>query len=174
MSHIYQMKFCEKVKEKFPSSFFRSKVLDIGSLDVKGNNRCLFQYCEYLGIDLGAGNNVNLVCSGHELNKPDNYFDTIISTETFEHDKNYRETIQNVMRMLKLGGLFLFTCASSNRKEHGTKSNIPEDSPFTLDYYKNLAEKDFRAIPGFNEVFPDGVFEMAFEGVDLYFYGIKK
>lgn len=173
MAHLYQMVFCNKVKRKFPSSFYQKKVLDIGSLDIKGNNRCLFQECEYLGIDLGAGKNVDLVCSGGELDKPDNYFDTIISIEAFEHDKNYKETIHNAMRMLKPGGLFLFTCASTKRKEHGTKINIPEDSPFTLDYYKNLVEEDFRNIANFNEVFPKGIFESAFEGVDLYFYGLK-
>ena len=104
---------------------------------------------------------------------PDNYFDTIISTEAFEHDKHYKETVQNAMRMLKLGGLFLFTCASTKRKEHGTKLSIPEDSPFTMSYYKNLAEEDFRRISKFNKIFSNGVFESAFGGVDLYFYGIK-
>lgn len=173
MSHINQETFCKKVKDKFPDYFYLKKVLDVGSLDIKGNNRYLFKDCEYLGIDLGMGKNVDLVCYGHELNKPDNYFDTIISTEAFEHDKYLKKTIKNIMRMLKPEGLFIFTCAFTGRSEHGTKSNCPEKSPFTNDYYKNLTIEDFKGIDNFNKIFPNGIFEFPPIGDDLFFYGFK-
>lgn len=174
MAHTNQQEFCEKIRDKFPDYFYKKKVLDIGSLDINYNNRYLFKDCEYLGIDLGIGKNVDLVCYGHELNKPDNYFDTIISTETFEHDRHYKDTIKNAMRMLKPGGLFIFTCASTGRGEHGTKSNCPEKSPFTDDYYKNLRIEDFKEIDNFNKVFPNGIFEYPSEDWDLFFYGFKR
>lgn len=46
-----------------------------------------------------------------------NTFDTIISTECFEHDPEYSESLNKIYKMLKPDGLFCFTCASTNRME---------------------------------------------------------
>jgi SAM-dependent methyltransferase len=151
MAHKEQRDFCIKVKEKFPEFFKNKKVLDIGSLDINGSNRDLFENCNYLGLDVGEGRNVDIVSVGHLFDGPDNYFDTIISTEVFEHDMYYEETIKNIMRMLKPGGLFLFTCAAPGRPEHGTRRQGEWCAPLLLqiseewaDYYKNLTEDDVR------------------------------
>lgn len=181
MAHNQQQNFCKKIKEKYPEFFINKKVLDVGSLDVNGNNRFLFDSCDYLGIDVAEGNNVDVVALGHLFNAPDNYYDVIISTEVFEHDMFYKQTIQNIMRMLKPGGMFLFTCATIGRKEHGTiLSDDSEAAPLLKEisnewanYYKNLQESDIRDISGFNETFPDGYFEYEQNAFDLYFFGIK-
>lgn len=184
MAHKEQRDFCEKVKNLYPDFFKNKKVLDIGSLDVNGSNRDLFEDCDYLGIDVGQGPNVDLVSIGHLFDGPDEYFDTIISTEVFEHDMFYEETIKNVIRMLKPGGLFLFTCAAPGRPEHGTRRCGESSAPLLIqvsedwaDYYKNLDDDDIKRIPGFNDAFPDGNFELSnlYQDVpaDLYFYGIK-
>ena len=60
-------------------------VLDIGSLDINGNNQYLFEDCQYTGIDVGVGKNVDIVSKAHELKMPSGTYDTIISTECFEH-----------------------------------------------------------------------------------------
>jgi len=89
----------------------------------------------------------------------------------------------NIIKMLKPGGLFLFTCASTGRPEHGTRRTSPIDAPLLIqiseewsDYYKNLTESDIRKIVNFDNAFPDGEFQYRFENgvpIDLYFYGIK-
>ena len=180
MAHPQQFNFCSKVKNKLPKFFNNIKVLDIGSLDINGNNRVLFENCDYLGIDLSYGNNVDFVSVGHEFDGPSEYFDTIITTEALEHDIFYEKTIKNIIRMLKPGGLFLFTCATTGRPEHGTRRTTPQDSPFLhlisddwADYYKNITEEDIINIDGFKYFFPDGIFEIGNENCDLYFYGIK-
>lgn len=184
MAHQHQQEFCLKVKNKYPEYFKNKKVLDIGSLDINGNNRVLFEDCNYLGLDVGMGKNVDYISVGHLFEGPDNYYDTIISTEVFEHDMFYEDTIKNIMRMLKPGGLFLFTCAAPGRDEHGTRRTGGWCAPLLLqiseewsDYYKNLTDTDFKKINGFNECFPDGVFELYEYYVDrpcdLYFYGFK-
>jgi len=184
MAHIEQQDFCLQVKNKFPNFFKNKNVLDIGSLDINGNNKQLFEDCNYLGIDVGEGKNVDFVSIGHLFDGPDNYFDTIISTEVFEHDMFYEDTIKNIMRMLKPGGLFLFTCAAPGRPEHGTRRCGEECAPLLIqinenwaDYYKNLEENDIRKIPQFNETFPDCYFQYKNTNIeipcDLYFYGIK-
>lgn len=179
MAHRNQQIFCETVMTKMSYFFTNKKVLDIGSLDINGNNRYLFNDCDYLGIDIGEGPNVDLVAVGHEFEGPDNYYDTIISTECFEHDMHYKKTVKNIIRMLKPGGLFLFTCATTDRPEHGTRRTDEGSAPLLMskeewgDYYKNLTEDDIKQIDGFNTVFPDGHFSVNNETHDLYFYGIK-
>ena len=184
MAHVEQREFCEKVKEKFPDHFKNKKVLDIGSLDINGSNKTLFEDCDFVGLDVGEGKNVDVISVGHLYDGPDNHFDTIISTEVFEHDMFYKETVTNIMRMLKPGGLFVFTCASIGRPEHGTRRTGGFDAPLLIqiseewaDYYKNLTEDDFKEITNFNSTFPDSYFEFKNTDIeipaDLYFYGIK-
>lgn len=176
MAHLAQMNFFLKVKQKFPQYFKNVSVLDIGSLDINGNNRYLFENYSYIGIDLGVGNNVDVVSLGHEY-KSDNLFDVVISSECFEHDSHYNLTILNAISLTKSNGLFTFTCASTGRPEHGTSRTTPKDSPFShlifSDYYKNLTEADIREFLNCDEIFKDYCFEFL-EGSDLYFYGIKK
>lgn len=180
MAHKEQIDFCTSVKVMHPSFFQKKLVLDIGSLDINGNNQYLFERCNYLGVDLLEGDNVDFTSKGHELNFPDGSFDTIISTECFEHDSFYPETIKNIIRMLKPGGLFLFTCATTGRPEHGTKRTTPDDAPFVqafdewADYYKNLTEKDIRQVIDIENTFDSFSFSINESTCDLYFWGIKK
>lgn len=184
MAHKEQRDFCFRVKNIYPDFFKNKKVLDIGSLDVNGNNRELFEDCSYIGLDVGEGKNVDVISPGHLYDAPDKFFDVIISTEVFEHDMFYEKTITNIMRMLKDNGLFLFTCAAPGRPEHGTRRCGEECAPLLIqiseewaDYYKNLDPEDIKKISNFEQTFPDGVFELRTSDIDipsdLYFYGIK-
>ena len=184
MAHKAQREFCNSVRVKYPEMFKNKKVLDVGSLDNNSNNRFLFEDCEYIGIDVGEGPNVDFISAGHEYDAPDEFFDVIIYTEVFEHDIQYEKTIENIIRMLKTGGLFLFTCAAPGRPEHGTLRTSPWHAKLLLNvseewanYYKNLTDSDFKNIPGFVETFPNGYFELRTANIaepsDLYFYGIK-
>ena len=177
MAHPEQANFCRSVKKRYPNKFKDCSVVDIGSLDINGNNRFLFEgNYEYIGVDVGEGKNVDVVSKGHEY-KPGRLFDIVISTECFEHDQHWRETIQNCIDLLKPQGLFLFTCATTGRHEHGTRRTTPQDSPLTLemfnDYYMNLTEQDILSIPGFHDSFSEYGFSVNNGTKDLYFYGLK-
>ena len=179
MSHAEQIEYCKKIKRKFPEWFKNKVVVDIGSLDINGNNRYLFDNCIYVGVDVGQGNNVDIVSKGHELNFPDDSIDVIISTECFEHDMYYKKTLNNIYRMLKPGGFFLFTCATTGRAEHGTKRTTPEDAILLQDidnwsdYYKNLTEKNIREVFDLEKQFSSHKFEVNEQNHDLNFYGFK-
>lgn len=180
MAHLQQITFCTSIKTQFPSFFKDKIVLDIGSLDINGNNQYLFEDCLYLGIDLNLGKNVDFAVKGHELQLPDESIDVIISTECFEHDQFYDLTLKNILRMLKPGGLLLFTCATTGRPEHGTRRTTVADAPFLEklgdwgDYYKNLEEKDIREVINIGDNFNNYKFSNNQETFDLYFWGIKK
>ena len=78
------------VKNILADFFLNKRVLDVGSGDINGNNRFLFDNCEYDGNDVIQANNVTIVSKTKDLPFQDNTFDTIISTECFEHDPEYR------------------------------------------------------------------------------------
>jgi SAM-dependent methyltransferase len=180
MAHKEQIEYCKKIKNKLPNLFKNKNVLDIGSLDINGNNRYLFEDCKYVGIDVGPGKNVDFVCKGHQFSDPDKSYDVVISTECFEHDMYYSLTIKNAIRLLKTGGLFIFTCATEGRPEHGTRTTNPQDAPLLnefenwADYYKNLTEEDIENVFDLDSTFSEYEFEVNRISCDLYFYGVKK
>lgn len=181
MAHAEQREFCQKIRNIYPAYFTGKKVLDVGSLDVNGNNHYLLTDCIYTGLDVGKGPNVDIVCPGHEYDAPSASFDLIISTECFEHDMHYAKTLANIVRLLKPGGMFLFTCATTGREEHGTNRSKPNDAPLLnsmpdewANYYKNLTEDDIRRVIDIDNVFQEFAFTVNPEAKDLYFYGIKK
>jgi SAM-dependent methyltransferase len=179
--HLEAKKFTLFVKELLINFFNNKRVLDVGSGDINGNNRHLFKNCEYDGNDVIAANNVTIVSKTKDLPFPDNTFDTIISTECFEHDPEYKESFIKIYSMLKPGGLFLFTCASTGREEHGTRRSSPDASYGTIgkledmaDYYKNLTEKDLDKVLHLNNSFSVWDTYYNTKSKDLYFVGIKK
>jgi SAM-dependent methyltransferase len=93
----------------------------------------------------------------------------------------YARTLQNMVKLLRPGGLLVFTCASTGRPEHGTLRSHPTDAPFLegvdekwANYYKNLTEDDIRAVMDINNTFTEFNFEFESRSCDLYFWGIKK
>lgn len=180
MAHPEQKEFCLKVKDLFPNYFNNKLVLDVGSLDINGSNKFLFENCFYYGIDIGEGPNVDFVSKAHEFNADDSSYDIIISTECFEHDMYYNLSLNNIIRILKSNGLFIFTCATIGRAEHGTRRTSPEDAPLLYsennwnDYYKNLTEQDIREVLDIDSIFKEYNFEVNDISHDLYFWGIKK
>jgi len=181
MAHLAQREFCKTIKQTQSEHFENRYVLDCGSLDVNGNNRYLFDNCRYIGCDLGEGKNVDVISPIHELEYNNETFDTIISTECFEHDMYLRESILNIVRMLRSGGLFIFTCATDGRKEHGTVKTSTEKSAPLLknisyewgNYYKNVNEGMIRDIIDVDNVFRKYEFTVNQYPPDLYFWGIK-
>jgi SAM-dependent methyltransferase len=178
MAHLAQKQFVLSVKNKFPQFFKEVSVLDIGSLDINGNNRYAFEDYTYIGVDLGPGKNVDVICPGHEY-QSDTLFDHVISTECFEHDMYYDQTIKNCVELTKPGGMFLFTCASTGRAEHGTRRTSPNNAPLLEgwgewgDYYKNLTEDDIREVIDVDSIFSEYYFLYHSGHKDLFFYGIK-
>jgi len=179
--HTQARDFTLFVKKILPNYFENKRVLDVGSGDINGNNQFLFENCEYHGNDVIQAPNVTIVSKTKDLPFEDNFFDTIVSTECFEHDPEYEQSFRKIYKMLKPGGLFFFTCASTGRWEHGTRRTTPSDSygtvgnlPDMVDYYKNLTEIDLNNAVNLNESF--SVWDSYFSSglCDLYFLGVKK
>lgn len=84
------------------------RILDVGSLNYNGCHREIFaeRGCEYVGLDVVAGDNVDFVPASHyqwdELK--DDSFDVVVSGQTFEHIEYPWLTICEMARVLKPGG----------------------------------------------------------------------
>ena len=175
MAHPEQYDFCRGILNAMPKMKSNVSVLDVGSLDINGNNRGLFLLpFEYTGIDVAPGKNVDVVCLGHEFRGGP--FDVVISTECLEHDPYYINTMANMYALLRQGGLLMMTAATIGRPEHGTARTTPEDSPLTQglwpNYYRPITLRDI------SEVWQQNLFESI--GIvignpgDIKFYGVKK
>jgi hypothetical protein len=178
MAHQQQFDFIQRLKLQYPTHFFNKKVLEVGSLNINGTIRIFFTECDYLGIDVGPGNDVDLVCEGQRLDYPNETYDTVGSCECFEHNPYWVETFNNMYRLTKSTGLVFMSCATTSRGEHGTTRTSPQDSPLTVtngwEYYKNLTEQDFRKYIDIDSMFSEYEFQVGAPHHDLYFYGIKK
>ena len=179
--HKEVIHFITNIVNYFSIYFNNVIVLDVGAGDINGNNKKYFNNCVYFGNDVCLSENVNIVSRTKDLNFYDEYFDTIISTECFEHDPEYEKSFKKIYKLLKPNGLFVFTCASTGRPEHGTRNSKPYQSYGTImeiedmqDYYKNLNETDINDILCLKNIFIFYKFYYNNFSKDLYFVGIKK
>jgi SAM-dependent methyltransferase len=175
MSHPQQQDFVDRICQSFPAFFSGTRVLEIGSLDINGSVRRHFGGCEYIGLDVGPGPGVDVVCPGQEYDAPNGSFDVVVSCECFEHNRYWRETFTNMVRLCRPGGLILMTCATTGRNEHGTIRANPADSPLIpTDYYGNLEAKDFPDSLSLAKHLSQWEFYSDHSSHDLYFVGFRK
>lgn len=175
--HESQKIFCESVKKRFPRFFKDNSVLEIGSLDINGNNRYLFKNCKYTGLDVVEGKGVDFVCIAHEYAEKPESFDVVFSTNALEHDMYYPRTLRKMIELVKPEGLMFFS-TTSEFQEHGTLRTTPGDSGTSQlgitwgNYFKNLHIEDIENVLNLENIFKEH-FIMEYSR-DLYFWGIKK
>jgi len=169
--HTAVRTWIKRIKGMYPSYFHSCDVLEIGSRDVNGSARDYFQSCRYTGIDIAAGKSVDLVESAVSHKARGKKYATIVCTEVLEHDANWSSTLQAMRSMLSEHGLLIITAAGPNRPEHGTHECTPEDSPETLDYYRNLTkEMIYSVFRLYDFILQECVYNE--DETDIYFYGI--
>lgn len=178
MAHPQQIRVVEACVNQLLGLKMVNSVLEVGSWSGHGGDfRYLFPLATYTGIDVCEGVGVDLVCKGEDASFQSNYFDLVLSTECFEHNRHWRETFANMIRMCKPGGAIVVTCAGLGRPEHGTsrtsKSASLTSAVLGDDYYSNLSSCDFIKT-GLLGSLQEFVFSSNPESCDLYFVGVKK
>ncbi len=109
-----------KLVETYIAAFPDLTIIDIGSYDVNGTYRPLFDRpgWKYIGVDLSQGKNVDVVLdSPYQFPFHSGYADCIISGQAFEHIEFFWLTWNEMVRVLKPGG-FIFLIAPSCGWEH--------------------------------------------------------
>lgn len=124
----------EKFAKKYFPDLTGKKILDVGSYDVNGTMKPIFQQGDYIGLDMEKGPNVDVVSDAHDIPFQNNLFDIVISSSCFEHDDMFWITFLEMCRVVKPGG-YMYIQAPSNGPYHGW----PGDNwRFYIDSWKAL------------------------------------
>lgn len=89
-------------------------VVDVGSLNVNGTYRDLFDHnWNYAGTDIQQGANVDVIMPGeYSLPFSDSFADLVISGQTIEHCRNPFKLVAEMARVLKSAGTIILIAPS--------------------------------------------------------------
>lgn len=104
-------------------------VYEVGSRNVNGSVRDLFPAASWLGIDVRPGPNVDLVADGANWTPELGVYDFSISTEVFEHTREWRSILRHLIVALRPGGRVIVTAAGPNRRPHSAEDGGPWVGP---------------------------------------------
>jgi len=120
-SSLKRMKwFLDNYEQYFSYTNDKIKVLDVGSYDVNGTYKPLFdKKYYYYGADIEAGSNVDIILSDiyNWEDIKENSFDVVISGQAFEHIEFPWLSIKEMVRVVKPDG-FICIIAPSSAREH--------------------------------------------------------
>jgi cephalosporin hydroxylase len=91
------------------------RVADVGAYDFNGNYRAFFPACEYTGIDLGPGPNIDRVVTPDDFGEGG--FDVVVSGQCMEHVEDLRQWVAQCIGLAKPGGV-LCIIAPNTWPEH--------------------------------------------------------
>lgn len=137
--HVSSYEHMQRLVSKYLDRDRALDALDIGSYDVNGSYRTLFDSPKwrYTGVDLEKGPGVDVVLtSPYRFPFASRSKDVIVSGQAFEHVEYFWMSWLEMIRVLKPGGL-IFLIAPSRGPEH----RYPQDCwRFYPDGYRALAK----------------------------------
>lgn len=111
------------------------EVLDIGGRNVNGSIRDLFPCAtKYVAVDIREGDGVDVVADAATW-VPDQEYDVVVSTETFEHAEVWPQICNTAFKALRHGGKLILTMAGPGRPEHSAIDGGPLQPG---EYYGNV------------------------------------
>jgi ubiquinone/menaquinone biosynthesis C-methylase UbiE len=166
------------LKERFGELFRGKKILDLGCGDGIAALAVFDEPIDY-GLDNESGalkiaekSNAykkTIFADATKIPLQDESLDTVFSNCSIEHMENIKDVLQEVFRVLKKGGLFIFTGISDNFKNYGVLSFLKMG--FIAKRYgvfrdKRLKHLNVYSLDGWNQVLK----EAGFKAVDGYYY----
>lgn len=115
--HDDQRKWIRDLQQVYPQAFVRpARVIELGSLNVNGSARSLFDVDDYVGVDTQEGACVDVVCAAKDFAAQP--CDTLISLSMLEHDPSWRDSLQNSNSLLRPGGLLILSYGAEGNDPH--------------------------------------------------------
>lgn len=125
----------------------RGRVLDLGAGMTKYKETIKKNATGYIACDVKKNENIDMVCDVTNLNFPLESFDTIISTQVFEHVNNPFIVAQEIKNVLKTGGHAIIT------------------APFMFPYHADPKDNFRFSRQGLEEIFKSIGFEIIESGI---------
>jgi hypothetical protein len=113
-------------------------VLEIGSRNVNGAVRELFDAERYIGVDVMPGPGVDIVASGRDY-VPDTVPHVVVCCEVLEHTAEAEAIVAHALSLLPVGGVLLLTAAGPERAPHSAIDGGPLRS---TEHYRNITIDD--------------------------------
>lgn len=143
------------------------RVLEIGSRDINGTIRPLFEESEeYVGIDVLEGPGVDRIIHAADLGGEARY-DCVVSTNAAEHDDRFPDTLAAAYRLLRTGGVLILSAAGP---WFGPHSGLDELPIRPWEHYEHITEDRMRE---WVEVLPWASSVVADNGMDITVVAVK-
>ncbi len=132
-AYLFKIKYLCPPNEAVPL-----KILDVGSYDVNGSMKPVFKEepWTYHGLDLEKGPNVDIVSPMDKFPLNSETYHVVVSSSCFEHSRIFWITFNEMVRVLRKGGL-MYINTPSDGPYHGYPSDCWR---FYKDAYQALAE----------------------------------
>lgn len=113
--HDTAMSFGKLFFETYAPNGEGLRIADIGSQDVTGSLRDVAPpNCDYIGVDFVEGKGVDVILTDpYSLPFADSSLDICLSSSCFEHSEFFWLLFEEIMRVLKPGGLFYLNAPSN-------------------------------------------------------------
>lgn len=132
------------------------EVLDIGGRNINGGVRQLFPNAtRYVAVDIREGDGVDVVADAATW-VPDQEYDVVVSTETFEHTDVWPDICLTAFKAMRTGGKLILTMAGPGRAVHSAVDGGPSLHPG--EHYGNVDPEHLKHIlvtVGFKDVVVD-------------------
>lgn len=113
-------------------------VIELGSRNVNGGVRHLFNGARYTGVDIVAGPDVDVVADAARWTTTD-LADLVICCEVLEHTPAAADIVASAGRATKPGGMVIITAAGPGRAPHSAVDGGPLRPG---EHYANIAPGD--------------------------------
>ena len=125
----------------------RGRVLDLGAGMAKYKEIITKNTTDYIACDVKKNENIDMVCDVTNLIFPPESFDTVISTQVFEHVDNPFTVAQEIKKVLKPGGSAIIT------------------APFMFPFHADPKDNFRFSREGLEEIFKSSGFEIIDSGI---------
>ncbi|MFH1990712.1 MAG: class I SAM-dependent methyltransferase, partial [Patescibacteria group bacterium] len=84
--------------------YIKGRVLDLGAGTAKYKEILKKNASDYVACDTKKSENIDTICDIANLIFPEESFDTVVSTQVFEHIDNPFSAVREIKKVLKSGG----------------------------------------------------------------------
>ena len=127
--------------------YVKGRVLDLGAGKAKYKEIIIKNAGNYVACDIKKTENINTVCDMVNLIFPPESFDTVISTQVFEHVDNPFSVVREIKKVLKSGGNAIIT------------------APFMIPFHADPKDNFRFSREGLEEIFKSFGFEIVDSGI---------